>query len=101
MWNKITLTTADNTKKISFKGRGSVYAEGTFGSGQLELHIVHHSQMGGAATVSTGYIDDAIDGSSIKSIDCPSGDYELQLNGSTGATVDVYYNDQYELGIDQ
>lgn len=94
MWNKITLTTADNTARIGFAGRGSIYAEGTFGSGAIGLHILHEG------TATTGFLDDAIDGSTVKTIDCPRGTYELNLAGSTGATVDVYYNDQHELVID-
>lgn len=97
MWNKVTLTTANNTTPLSFKGRGAIYAEGTFGSGQIELHIAYASEPGAAVSISTGYLDDALDGTSIKTIDCPAGDYQLQLTGSTGATVDVYFNDQVEL----
>jgi hypothetical protein len=100
MWQKLTLTTAANTAKVSFKGRGSIYAEGTFGSGAVGLHVVYREVEGGAETISTGFIDDAIDGSTIKSIDCPAGDYQLNLAGSTGATVDVYYNDQFDLVMD-
>ena len=100
MWKKLTLTTASNTSKISFKGRGSIYAEGTFGGGTVRAHLVYYSVDGAAPAVSTGFIDSAIDGTIIKSIDCPSGDYQLNLNGSVGATVDVYYNGQVELSID-
>jgi len=98
MWKKLTLTTASNTSKVSFKGRGSIYAQGTFGSGAVGLHPITYDNddPNGAPSVASGFIDDAIDGTTIKSIDCPSGDYELNLAGSTGATVDVYYNDQRE-----
>ena len=97
MWKKLTLTTADNTARVSFKGRGSIYAEGTFGGGTIGLHIVYYAEDNGAATVTTGFLDSAIDGTTIKTIDCPSGDYELNLASSAGATVDVYYNDQVKL----
>lgn len=97
MWKKITLTTAANTRRIAFQGRGSIYAEGTFGSGAVQLHIVYREESGSAPVVSTGFIDSAIDGSTIKSIDCPAGEYQLNLAGSTGATVDVYINGQTDL----
>ena len=100
MWKKLTLTTASNTERVSFKGRGSIYAEGTFGGGSVGLHIVYSQVDNAVQTVSTGFIDSAIDGNSVKSIDCPSGDYELNLAGSTGASVDIYYNDQVELTSD-
>lgn len=99
MWEKLTLTTASNTARLSFAGRGSIYAEGTFGSGSVGLHIVHTDNDTNAETVATGFLDSAIDGTTIKSIDAPSGHYELNLAGSTGATVDVYYNDQYERDV--
>lgn len=90
-WKKLTLTTADNTARVSFKGRGSIYAEGTFGGGAVGLHIYE------SGVASTGFLDEAIDGATVKTIDCPSGHYQLDLAGSTGASVDVYYNDQLEL----
>lgn len=95
-WKKLTLTTAGNKKRIAFVGKGSIYAEGTFGAGVVEVHIVFKEADGAAASVSTGFIDDAIDGVDVKSKEVPSGHYELVLSGSTGATVDVYCNDQKE-----
>lgn len=94
MWKKVTLTTANNTANVSFTGGGSIYAEGTFGGGSVELHIVYVEKDGGQSTVSSGFIHDAIDGATVKSISCTSGHYQLDLSGSTGASVDVYYNDQ-------
>lgn len=99
-WKKLELTTANNTANVSFKGRGSIYAEGTFGGGAVELHVLYREVAQGAETAASGFLDDAIDGTTIKTIDCPSGDYQLNLSGSTGATVDVYYNDQDEFVTD-
>lgn len=90
-WQKLTLTTAANTADVHFQGRGAIYAEGTFGGGLIQLHVKTSTE------TATGYVDDRIDGTSIKTIDCPSGDYQLNLAGSTGATVDVFYNDQIAL----
>lgn len=99
MWKKTTLTTADNTENVSFKGRGSIYAEGTFGGGSVELHVISYAnnEPNAAKSVATGFLDSAIDGTTIKTIDCPAGDYQLDLSGSTSASVDVYYNDQVQL----
>ena len=96
MWKKITLTTANNTGRVSFRGRGSIYAEGTFGGGTVGLKIIYYAIENGPFTVASGFIDDPIDGSVVKSLDCPAGDYQLNLAGSVGATVDVYFNDQVE-----
>lgn len=98
-WEKLTLTTAENTIRLGFGGRGSIYAEGSFGGGSVELHLTY-VDVDGSTQVSTGFIDEAIDGTTIKSIDCPRGTYELQLNGSVGATVDVYINEQFSRVID-
>lgn len=102
MWKQLTLTTAGNTGKVSFKGRGSIYAQGTFGSGSVGLHPItyENDDPNGTPSVASGFLDSAIDGTTIKTIDCPAGDYELNLAGSTGATVVVYYNDQLELTKD-
>lgn len=100
MWKKLTLTTAANTQDISFAGRGSIYAEGTFGGGSVQLHI-KYIETTGAYTVSTAFVDSAIDGTTIKSIDCPAGHYQLNLAGSTGASVTVLINDQTDLTIDK
>lgn len=97
-WRIITLTTAANTQKVSFAGRGSIYAEGTFGSGILELHPVAQNT-DGTQTVSTSSLYD-IDGTTVVSADLPRGTYELDLSGSTGASVNVYYNDQKDQVID-
>lgn len=100
MWQKLTLTTADNTYRIAFSGRGSIYAEGAFGGGTIGVHVLHKDGTTGALTASTGFLDDTIDGATVKTKDVPSGQYELNLAGSTGASVDVYYNDQAGMVID-
>lgn len=97
-WRILTLTTAANTAKVSFAGRGSIYAEGTFGSGTLELHPVAKNT-DGTESISSGSLYD-IDGTTVVSADVPSGVYQLDLSGSTGATVTVYYNDQKDQVID-
>jgi hypothetical protein len=99
MWQKVTLTTAAPTAKVSFAGRGSVYAEGTFGAGIVGLYVTYTNPTTGVVSVSTGYLDSAIDGTLVKTIDCPAGEYQLSLTGSVGATVDVYYNDQKVMSI--
>lgn len=97
-WQILNLTTASNTGRVSFSGRGSIYAEGTFGSGTLELHPIAKNADGTEA-VSSGSLYD-IDGTTVVSADVPSGHYELDLAGSTGADIDVYYNDQKDQVID-
>jgi len=93
-WKKKTLTTADNELDVAFTGRGSIYAEGTFGGGSLGAYILFREVQNGPLSTSNGFVDQAIDGADIKSIDCPTGAYRLKLEGSTGASVDVYYNGQ-------
>ena len=95
-WEKFTLTTADNVQRIAFNGRGSIYVEGTFGGGTVQVKPVTINPSTNVKEVSTGFLDDAIDGTTIKSKDVPSGLYAIELNGSTGASVDVYVNNQVE-----
>jgi len=99
MWKKIVTFSVDGTQNVSFRGRGSIFADGTFGGGVLQLHVIARDEQGSAPSVSTGFMDDAIDGSIIKSIDCPSGEYQIQLTGSTSPTVNVYVNDQVDINI--
>lgn len=99
-WKTLTLTTAANTANVAFAGRGSIFAEGTFGSGSVEIHPIVEPLDNGPQTVSTSSMYE-IDGSVVVSADVPSGHYQLDLAGSTGATVTVYYNDQHEFGIDR
>ena len=86
---------------LAFRGRGSIYAEGTFGGGVVGIYPIATNEAGGQQTESSDYLDDAINGTSIKSIDCPSGNYAIKLTGSTSASVTVFYNDQMDLTIDQ
>lgn len=97
-----TLTTASNTMNVSFKGRGSVFIEGTFGGGAVGVHPRYRAINDSRAPLSTttAFLDDAIDGTTVKSLGVPSGDYVLDLAGSTGASVSVYINDQKELTHD-
>lgn len=99
-WKIFELTTASPTKKITFSGRGSVFAEGDFGGGVIGAYPIS-VDVSGAETVCTNYIDDVIDGSTIKSIDCPSGYYKFELTGSAGATVNLWYNDQRDMPVKQ
>ena len=100
MWKKVTLTEANPTQDVSFRGRGSIYAEGTFASATVRVYILYQEVENGLKVESSGFLDSAIDGSTIKSIDVPSGHYRLKLNTPSGASVEVYYNDQHELVID-
>lgn len=94
MWKKLTLTTAADNDIVAFSGRGSIYAEGTFGGGALGAYIVYRADDNGAPTVASGYMDYTL--SAAGTLDLPAGEYQLKLTGSTGASVDVYYNDQFE-----
>jgi len=94
MWVKHTLTTASNMVRVSFIKGGSIYAEGTFGGGEIQVKPVYIDSVTNAPLATTGFLDEAIDGTTVKTKDVPPGHYELDLNGSTGATVDVYTNEQ-------
>ncbi len=97
MWdNSITLTTADNTATVSFEGRGSLMFSGTFGGGTIELRPVTAQGDVAADAIIT---DNVIDGSAANSADVPSGVYQITLDGSTGATINVFRNDQSDKTI--
>lgn len=96
-WIINTLTTAAATKNVAFAGGGSIYAEGTFGGGTLEIHPIADNT-DGTMTTSTSSLY-TIDGSTTVSADLPSGHYQLKLAGSTGATVKVFINDQLAVNI--
>ncbi len=97
MWdNSITLTTAANTANVAFEGRGSLMFSGTFGSGTIEIRPITESGVIAADAIIT---DNVIDGSAANSADVPSGHYQLTLDGSTGATVSVFKNDQSDKAI--
>ena len=98
MWTTLTLTTADNVANIAFKGRGSVFIDGTFGGGAVEVRPVV-IEADGTRSTSVGFIDQAIDGATIKSLDAPSGHYQLTLAGSAAGEVTVYLHNQIEVGI--
>lgn len=91
MWRKTALTTALNTLDLSFVGRGSIHAEGTFGGGTVEIK----PKTDDGQIASNPFYE--IDGSTTSSADVPSGLYRLELDGSTGASVDIWYNDQVDL----
>lgn len=97
MWKKLNLTTASDNEKISFVGNGSIYAEGTFGGGTIQIAIVVIDPDNSVPTISSGFLTSVIDGTTVKTVQVPSGLYQLTLSGSTGGDVDVYYNDQIEL----
>lgn len=93
-WKTVTLTTAENIQRVAFAGRGSIYVEGTFGGGTVRIKPIAVDD--NVQVVATGFLYE-MDGSTTKSADVPAGHYELELNGSAGATVLVFYGDQQEL----
>lgn len=95
-WKITNLTSSATSFDVSFNGRGSIYAEGTFGGGTIQIKPIAADDKYGAKTVATGFIDSAIDGSVVKSRDVPSGTYRVILVGSTGASVNVFHRDQFD-----
>lgn len=92
-WQTVNLTAANLTANVSFRGRGTIYAEGTFDSGTIGAHLLLKGT-DGKYTASTGFINTAIDGT-VKTADLPAGDYQLTIAGGMGSEdVTVYYNDQ-------
>lgn len=96
MYNIATITTASDTVRLKFKGRGSIFPSGTFGGGTVEIYFVSVNQDTGAVTVSSTSAY-SIDGTTIKTADVPAGEYDIVLEGSTGGDVDVFYRDQVQL----
>lgn len=97
-WKIKTLTTAAPTDRLSFAGRGSIFPTGTFGGGTVTIKPIAVDEATNAENVAPSAVF-TIDGSTEISADVPSGYYEIELAGSTGGDVDVYYNDQSELAI--
>lgn len=99
-WQISTLTTAAPTKRVSFVGGGSIYAEGTFGGGALELHPIADadSSNNDVETISTGSLY-TIDGATTVSADVPSGHYQLKLANSLAASINVFINDQLAVNL--
>lgn len=97
-WIIKNLTTAANSVDVAFKGRGCLFADGTFGDGVVELRPISIGD-DGVKVVSTGFIDTAIDGTDLKSLDVPAGHYRVTLSGSTGADLNIWCNDQVEVQI--
>lgn len=95
MWRTFNLTTAAPNSGHAFNGRGSIYAEGTFGGGAINIHLVAQNEQNGPKQTSTGAVR-TIDGTNVSDADLPSGEYQISLVGSTGGDVTVYYNDQDE-----
>jgi hypothetical protein len=96
MWLVATVTTASPTQRLRFKGRGSLFPSGTFGGGTVEIFFVSIHPATGAETVSTTSAY-SIDGTTIKTADLPSGEYNVVLTGSTGGSVTLFYSDQKDL----
>lgn len=94
MFRVYTLTTANPKMRLGFGSRGSLFAEGTFGGGSLRLYPVGEDDVTKLPVTSTSSLGDAIDGTTVKSMDIPAGAYDLVLEGSTAATVRVYLNEQ-------
>lgn len=91
MWKKIPLSTSTNVIDIGFVGRGSIFVEGSFGGGTIQVKLKTDT-----GQLSTGFAYE-LDGADLSSVDVPSGLYRFELVGSTGATVDIWYNDQVDL----
>lgn len=91
MWQKSTVTTASNVLDLGFVGRGAIFVEGTFGGGTVQIKMKTDN---GLVTTGFGY---ELDGSTTKSADVPAGLYRLELAGSAGASIDIWYNDQVDL----
>lgn len=94
MWQKATVTTASNILDLGFVGRGAIFAEGTFGGGTVQVKMKTDD---GQITSGFGY---ELDGTTTKSVDVPAGLYRLELAGSAGASVDIWYNTQVDLTRD-
>jgi hypothetical protein len=94
IWEKVTLTNSSPSKNVSFKAGGSIFCEGTFDSASVGLHVLYRDPTTGVRTPSTNAIDSPMDGSTINSIKCPPGDYQLLASGGGGSeSIDVYYRD--------
>ena len=96
MYDFATVTTASPTKRLRFKGRGSLFPSGTFGGGTVEVFFVSRNTATGVETISSTSAY-SIDGTTIKTADLPSGEYSIVLTGSTGGSVNLFYSDQNDL----
>ena len=90
MWEISNITTASDTVRLKFKGRGSIFPDGDFGGGTVEVYFVSEAPV----TVSTTSAY-SIDGSTVKTADLPAGEYDIVLEGSTGGDINLFWNDQY------
>jgi hypothetical protein len=91
-----TITTASDTVRLKFKGRGSIFPSGSFGGGTVEIYFVSTSPATGASTVSSSSAY-TINGTTVKTADLPAGEYDIVLENSTDGNVSVFYNDQIQL----
>jgi len=96
MWNISNITTASDTVRLKFKGRGSIFPDGDFGGGTVEIYFVSTNPATGVIVVSSTSAY-SIDGSTVKAADVPAGEYDIVLANSTAGDVDVFWNDQFTL----
>ena len=85
------ITTASDTVRIRFDGRGSIFPDGDFGGGTVEIYFVGRN---GTVSSTSAY---SIDGTTIKTADLPFGTYDIVLENSTAGDLDIFYSDQQDL----
>lgn len=91
MWKKHILTTAEPTLDLGFVGQASIYVEGTFGGGTVLIFL---KTIDGIVSSAAAY---SMDGTTISSTAAPSGLYRITLDGSTGGSVNLWYNERVDL----
>lgn len=86
-WVAHELTTDDDSIRVSFVGEGVIFVNGTFGGGSVLVKPISEN---GNIVAGAGLY--TLSGSTMSCI-VPTGKYQLELSGSTAATVELLIND--------